>query len=110
MSKYKEFTREDYENEIRISALNYSEYEIKQRMKFYDEQQEWNKSHPSILPNDMKQVSFTGYSDESIDDNIEMHCDCGSKFVISGGYLTICPGCGRMYRVINYIAQYEAKS
>ena len=109
MTKVHPLTREDYKKLMQGPPFNYSGYLLERAMKSYDDTEEFTVIHPHALPSNMKQVSFTGYSDESIDDNIEMRCDCGSKFVISGGHLTICPGCGRMYRVINYIAQYEKK-
>jgi hypothetical protein len=105
--KYKEFTREEYEEGFRHPPFSYNEREIERHMKMHDEGREFAKNHPYHLPKNMHQVSFNGFSSDTIDDNIHIECECGEDLGISGGYLSFCPKCGRAYRVISYIVQYE---
>ena len=105
--KYKELTRDEYKYGLQKPPFNYSGYFLERAMKSYDDSIEFRKIHPNVLPADMHQVSLSGYSNDTIDDTITMHCDCDEEFTISGGYLTFCPKCGKGYRVISYIAQYD---
>jgi len=107
--KYKEATREEVLEWYQKPPFSYSGYTLDRAMKMYDEGQEFHKIHPYILPLNMKQVSYTGFSNEEIDDVIQIECECGEKFTIAGGYYTLCPKCDKSYRVISYIAQYERK-
>lgn len=102
--KVKELTREEVKKWYSESS---PDWEVKMRMRWYDQGIEFRKTHPSVLPNDMRQVNLTGYSNDTIDDVIRMNCDCGEEFTIAGGYITICPKCNKGYRVISYIAQYD---
>ena len=106
----KNFMREEIMELYKTPPYSLSGYALEQRMRYHDEAEEFRKNHPDKVPKNMKQVSFDGFSSDTIDDNIEMVCGCSEgKFGISGGYITFCPRCGRGYRVINYIAQYEVK-
>ena len=107
--KRKEFTREEIEKMYSSPPFSYSEWELEQHMKYYDESVEFRKTHPEILPIDMHRVNLTGYSDDTIDDVIRIHCDCGEEFTISGGNISLCSKCGKGYRVISYIAQYDKR-
>ena len=107
MKKHEKLTRGEYEIGLKQPPFQYSESEITRYMKMYDEGQIFSKSHPYTLPKDMKQVRPTFFSSDSIDDIIEIECDCGEKITIGGGYVTLCPKCGKGYRVISYVTQYE---
>jgi hypothetical protein len=107
----KVFTREDTIRLYQGPPFNYSGWELENAMRKFDQriedQKEWNKNHADILPKDMKQITFNGFSSYSIDDVIEIECKCGQILTINGGSITLCLNCGRGYRVISYIAQYE---
>ena len=107
MKKHTKLTREKYQKVFEREPFHYSEREIARQMEMYDESQIFSKTHPVILPKDMKQVHPTFWSSDSIDDIIEIECDCGEKITIGGGYVTLCPKCGKGYRVISYVTQYE---
>jgi hypothetical protein len=108
--KHKEFTREEYEAGMKLPPFSYSGWQLEEHMKYYDSGQEFARNHPYKLPKDMKEVSFAGFCSDDISDYPEIMCECSDeKFTISEGYLTFCPNCGRGYRVIAHIAQYEKK-
>jgi hypothetical protein len=110
MVRKKPFTREEYEKGMQLPPFNYSGYMLERAMKSYDEGSEWNKTHPKTLPKNMEGVKFTGFVNDSISDNIcEIECDCGREIIISNDYITLCSKCGKGYKLVSYVAQYEKK-
>ena len=82
---------------------------VERYMKMYDDHEEYSKTHLNVKPKDMKEVSFGGFSKDSIEDCIHIECVCGEDVYIDGGCITLCVKCGRGYKVISYIAQYEKR-
>ena len=79
MKKYKELTREEEYKLYQEPPFSYSGHMLEVAMKSADRGREFRKSHFYTLPNNMRQTSFNGNSDTTIDDVMDLECECGEK-------------------------------